>query len=197
MSLHRYLYANACPISISDPTGEFGLVELGAMMGIFNNLIVGYTARTVVQGPKETALEQFVDAMGNYLTGCWNISDFRFGKNVFSFLLTLYAGEKTLYSVNTDLPYLGKGELIFGVAGGDAKYRVFLTGGSVNLFKEANPIRFAIWKGILPIITDAKIDRICIGGDGVLVTYSGASGGAALFGLSSGTVSLSKKTISK
>lgn len=34
MSLHKYLYANANPITYTDPTGNFSLAELDVSMAI-------------------------------------------------------------------------------------------------------------------------------------------------------------------
>jgi RHS repeat-associated protein len=60
VSLHRYLYANASPMSFSDPTGEFSFTETMVTMSIagITNAIIGTTLR-MFTNQREMKPEEF------------------------------------------------------------------------------------------------------------------------------------------
>jgi len=69
VSLHKYLYANANPVTYTDPTGEFSMMESSAAMGIANTLrkgqIEGFTKSAeillgLINGVKYDSVTDFV-----------------------------------------------------------------------------------------------------------------------------------------
>ncbi|HEX8154148.1 MAG TPA: RHS repeat-associated core domain-containing protein, partial [Thermoanaerobaculia bacterium] len=66
MSLHRYLYANANPVSNSDPTGRFSMAEVGATLEVMGIMIAQNWARKALIGGIFGAVGGGVEA---YLSG--------------------------------------------------------------------------------------------------------------------------------
>ncbi len=72
MSLHRYLYANVCPITMSDPTGEFTIGEMMVAVVIQSILITNLSPTYGSNSKKSTVLREGFDGLWNNYPGTYS-----------------------------------------------------------------------------------------------------------------------------